>query len=166
MTGRRVTELDYGSLPFCIKLASTPGGDPNDEMLGSECVPNTTPNVRYRASAANPHGGTTSFAVAVSCGVLVVSGSQDRWTTEFSNGYPYSPVVAAVDWLSRNVVIRGDRDGGVRLWDLRSGGESRESRIQHPSLINHARRIDDNTIVVAGLESKVRKSIASNGRIC
>ena len=61
----------------------------------------------------------------------------------------------AVDWLSPTVIMNGCTEGGVWLWDLRSGGKSCESRIQHPNRINHVRRIDENMIVVAGLESPV-----------
>ena len=72
----------------------------------------------------------------------------------------------AVDWLSPNVMINNSKDGGLRLWDIRGGRERRERRIQHPSQINHARKIDENIIVVAGLESQVRICVAVHYQTC
>lgn len=137
------------------------------ERLSSRgCVLKHNPNVTYRASTAHPDPGVTSFAVAGSQNAFILKESQGRWTTEVGARDPDAPDVMAVDWLSPNVVIRGDSDGGVRLWDIRSHGESRANRIQHPSGINHVRRLDDNTIVVAGLESQVLISIARNIQNC
>lgn len=125
----------------------------------------------YWASAANPFSQATSFAIAASCGAIILnesqSGNQSWWKREFGERFlhPDTPAVMSVDWLSPHVVIKGCIDGGVRLWDIRSRGESRESRIQHPSQINHARRVDENTIVVAGLESQVVVSVASGSQI-
>lgn len=72
----------------------------------------------------------------------------------------------AVDWLSPNVMMNGGKDGGLRLWDIRGGREGRERRIQHPSQINHARKIDENIIVVAGLESQVSISVPVPSQNC
>lgn len=118
----------------------------------------------FWASSADPYSGEASFAIAASNGAIIVSESQGRWMEQSGERYPESPEVMAVDWLSSKVVIKGCKDGGVRLWDIRCRGdcrETRESRIQHPSQINHARRINENTIVVAGLDSQV--SIARPG---
>lgn len=119
-----------------------------------------SPAILYWASTANPYSGVTSFAIATSTGAVILNESQGRWTTEIGERCLGAPEVMAVDWLSPNVVIKGCKDGGVRLWDIRSHGESRESRIQHASQINHARRIDEITIVVAGLSSYVLRICA------
>lgn len=113
------------------------------------------PEVFIYASTANPFSEAARFAVATSHGATVLKESQGRWTDEVSRSHSDKQRVIAVDWLSPNIVIKGCKDGGVRLWDVRSRGESRRSRIQHPSQIKHARRIDENTIVVAGLRSQV-----------
>lgn len=44
--------------------------------------------------------------------------------------------------LGPNVVIKGYREGAVRLWDTRSRVESTELRIQHTITVNHMRSID------------------------
>ena len=122
----------------------------------------------YWASSANPYSGATvtSFAIAASNGATVLNESQGRWTTKVGERSSNAPEVMAVDWLTSNVIIKGCKDGGVRLWDIRSRGESRESRIQHPSQVNHARRVDDSTIVIAGQQSQVSISTATDIQTC
>lgn len=141
--------------------------DENCDTWGSEIgileMRTRSSDKSFWASSADPYSGETSFAIAASNGALVLSVGEGRWMEQSGERYSDSPEVMAVDWLSSNVVMKGCKDGGVRLWDIRSRGEFRESRescVQHPSQINHARRIDENTIVVAGLESQVRTALA------
>ena len=168
LTDHGVTLFGADSAALFMDLEHVDGD--NDNTYGRSsfrgCILKHNPKVTYRASTAHPHHGVTSFAVAASQNAFILRASQGRWTTEVNGRDPDAPEVIAVDWLSPNVVIRGGNDGAVRLWDIRSHGESRENRIQHPSGINHVRRIDDNTIVVAGLESQVWISIASITQIC
>ena len=114
----------------------------------------------YWASAANPTPLVTSCAFATSNGVFIKKAHKSGWHAEGGLS-PDAPEVMAVDWQSNNVVIKGCKDSGVRLWDDRSPAE--ESHLfQHPSQINHAKCPDVNRIVVAGLDSHVRISIAAN----
>lgn len=62
----------------------------------------------------------------------------------------------AVDWMGRDVVVAGGRDGGVRCWDVRSRmKEGTSCPVVHPSVVAHVRRFDENKIVVAGLENQL-----------
>ena len=162
LTDHSVTELggkfsaSHVNLDF---VAGEDGGTFGDD-IGQRGLLQRIAGISQWASAANPYSEVASFAIGASNGALVISQSQARWLVEIGVRYSGAPEVMAVDWLSPNVLIKGCKDGGVRLWDTRSfEGESRESRIQHPSQINHARRVDENTIVVAGLESQVRISL-------
>ena len=150
--------LDGFSPAVCVSLNNAAGGTTGAfrevHRLGG--VLTHSSDTAYWASSANPCSDVTSFAIATSKGALVLNESQGRWTRELGERYPNAPEVMAVDWLGPNVMMKGCKDGGVRLWDIRSHGENRESRIQHPSQINHVRRIDENIMVVAGLESQVR----------
>ena len=158
LTGRSVTTLGGDCPAYWVDLTSvwTAQGDPlgSIDVNGLRGVVTHNPNVVYSASSAKPYPGVTSFAIAASNGALIINANSAHWSIEIGEQNPDAPKVIAVDWLSEKVVIKGCQDGAVRLWDIRSRGESR--RFQHPSQINHARRIDDNTIVVAGLESQVR----------
>lgn len=115
------------------------------------------PNPRgvYWASAANPCHGICSFAVAASNGSVILHENEDRWTLERSQCIEGLREAVAVDWLCPNVVLKGCREGAVRLWDTRSRSESTEPRIQHPIAINHVRSIDSTLVVVAGLQNEV-----------
>ena len=160
LTGYSVTELggDFSASHVNLEFVEGEHGGTFGDLIGQGGLMRRSEMIRYWASAANPYSGVASFAIGASNGSLVISQSEARWEVNIGDGYSGAPEVMAVDWLSPYVVIKGCKDGGVRLWDLRSEGEGRESRIQHPSQINHARRVDENTIVVAGLESQVGTS--------
>lgn len=163
---RRVTLLGADSLAFSLDLGTDTFGTDGPNEYGRGQILGHDLNVSYWASTAHPYSGVTGFAIGASNGALIVTESQGRWTADIGERSSEVSEVMAVDWLSSNVVMKGCKDGGVRLWDIRSHGESRESRIQHPSQINHARRIDENTIVVAGLESQVRTSTVIEVQNC
>lgn len=64
--------------------------------------------------------------------------------------------VLAVDWQSINVVLSGCRDRTVRLWDVRVGEPHGTSlRLRHSSTINYVRKLNDNSIIVAGMERQL-----------
>ena len=63
--------------------------------------------------------------------------------------------ILAVDWLDENVVVAGGRDGGVRLWDARSRGQS--TRLQFPSTISHVKAVGSSRVIVAGLKNNVSR---------
>ena len=154
-----ITELDGHYSASCMHLGFNEGNDAGTigDENGQRGVLRHSPFISYWASAANPYSGTASFAIAASNGSLLLRYCEGgRWCRETVKGDNGEDEAMAVDWLSQNVMIDGCKDGGLRLWDIRGGYEGRKRRIQHPSQINHARRIDENMIVVAGLESQVR----------
>lgn len=57
--------------------------------------------------------------------------------------------------LDRNIVVRGLRNGDVSLLDLRLFPESRSIPIRSPSCVANVHALDQNRVVVAGLQSKV-----------
>ncbi len=119
----------------------------------------------YWASAANPTPGLISCAIATSNGAFIQTAHGRGWGAEGGLSLD-APEVMAVDWESENVVIMGCKDGEVRLWDKRLPAEESQ-RFQHQSQINHAKWCPNvNQIVVAGLDSRVRISIAADSCIC
>lgn len=161
LTDHSVTELGGDFSASCVNLDFVTGehGGAFGDDVGQRGLLQHIAGISQWASAANPYSKVASFAIGASNGSLVISQSQARWLVEIGHRSSGAPEVMAVDWLSPNVLIKGCKDGGVRLWDTRSFEEEcRESHVQHPSRINHARRVDENTIVVAGLESQVRIS--------
>lgn len=160
-----VTELDGVYAASCINLGFGEGKDTDTfgDKEGQAGLLKQSPGVTYWASAANPYSGAASFAIAASNGPLLLSYCEGgRWCRETVEGDNDAYEAMAVDWLSPHVMMDGGKDGGLRLWDIRGGRERRERRIQHPSQINHARKIDENMIVVAGLESQVRICVAGH----
>ena len=64
--------------------------------------------------------------------------------------------VLAVDWQSINVVLSGCRDRTVRLWDVRVREPHGTSlRLRHSSTINHVRKLNNDSILVAGIEGQL-----------
>lgn len=166
MTSHSVTRVGGGYAAAGVKInsdAATPAavfGTIDEEFL------TTSPGASFWASTANPYSKDTSFAVAASDGAFILNESQGRWTVDDDVGWSFDRSdVRAVDWLEPTVVIKGCNDGAVRLWDIRNGDEV--ARIQHPSQVNHAKRIVNETrIVVAGLHSQVLTSISADSQIC
>lgn len=153
MTDRSMTYFDWDVSFSYLNLNGITEGH-RDIPLSPIYWP--APHVKFYGSTANPYSRATSFAMATSHGAVLLNESQGQWIRIFGESQLDARIVIAVDWLSPDVMMKGCIDGGVRLWDLRSGGHGREPRFQHPSQINHVRRIDENTIVVAGLENQVR----------
>lgn len=113
------------------------------------------PKVTYWTSAANRRLGVCNFAIAASYGSVLLRKNGGPWILERSPSIYGLREAVAVDWLSSDVVFKGHRDGAVRLWDTRCRPESREPRIQHSITINHVRSINENLVVVAGLQNEV-----------
>ena len=128
-----------------------------------------SPDETIYAAAANPEAtDELLFTVATSSGPQII-GTCTRGTDMYlsgSNGLTAlhrseveteeSSDTLSVDWLDRNVVVSGRRNGAVRLWDIRSRGlDACSAPIQHPSCISHIRSLDRNRIVVAGLQDQV-----------
>ena len=127
----------------------------------------------YYACAANQFLATPNFAIATPQGINLVYQDPEAWSSSSgvswsSDGHDekdfdwlYSPYgvsdTTAVDWLDRNVVLSGCRNGQVRLWDTRNIGTS--IPLRHPSSITHARRLNENMIVVAGLKHQASPMI-------
>lgn len=109
----------------------------------------------YWASAASPRHGPCVFAIAGSNGTVLLHEREENWRSERRPPPEGLRKVVAVDWLGPNVILKGCQNGAVRLWDLRSGAASREPRLQHPSAINYVRSIDQNFLIVAGLQNEV-----------
>ena len=105
------------------------------------------------ASSANPRHDICIFAVAATDGTSLLMERQGMWDTV---GRTPDQNTIALDWLSPTVVIKACRFGAVKLWDVRHRAENAGPRIQHPSDITHVRRIDENIIIVAGMEHTVK----------
>ena len=162
LTCHSVTKLGGNFSISRINLAYYEGKDAGTfgDKLGA--MWRDSPGKSFWASAANPYSETPSFAVGASDGPLHLRHREgDRWHWDAIKGAE----TMAVDWLSSTVMMCGGKDGGLRLWDIRGGRGNRGRRIQHPSQINHARKIDEYTIVVAGLESQVRIYVAGHYQI-
>ena len=109
----------------------------------------------YWASAANPRHDMCAFAIAASNGSVLLHESEGQWNLQRSQCAEGQKEAVAIDWLSPSVILKGCREGAVRLWDTRSRAESSEPRIQHPIAITHVRSINDTFVVVAGLQHQV-----------
>ena len=114
----------------------------------------------FWASSPRPYGSTTAFALATSAGTRLVAEDQTGWLFESQMPFLHAmrierdSEVVAVDWLDTNTIANGFRDGGIRFWDVRSQSPASTSfPVQHPSAIAHVRKLNANTILVAGIES-------------
>ena len=117
----------------------------------------------FWASSACPNATRSDFALATSGGTILVIESQTGWVfgrhqlfeNAINSDIDHTDVLA-VDWQSINVVLSGCRDKTVRLWDVRVGGlQGTSLRLRHPSTINHVRKLNDNSIIVAGMERQL-----------
>ena len=118
--------------------------------------------MHFWASSACPHTTRSDFALATDGGTILVVENQTGWgfgrhqSFENVNNSDLNTDVLAVDWQSINVVLSGCRDKTVRLWDVRVGEPHGTSlRLRHLSTINHVRRLNDNSIIVAGTERQL-----------
>ncbi|MCJ1276180.1 hypothetical protein MMC21_003985 [Puttea exsequens] len=109
----------------------------------------------FWASAASPSLSRSDFAVGTSCGTIVAMDGD--WSLENRQSFGDEGVdVLAVDWLDRNIVLNGFRDGTVRLWDTRATGmDAVSTRVKHGSCVAHVRAINEHVIVVAGMHNRL-----------
>lgn len=114
----------------------------------------------FWSSSARPSNPRSDFALGTSSGTILIIEDQSSWLVEpsmrFCEDDLDAPEVLAVDWLSQNVVLNGCRDGSVRLWDVRARGiEGTSYPLKHQSSITHVRKMNENRIVVAGIENQL-----------
>ena len=149
--------LEYPPTAVQAERINGPFTDDTSVLLHSP-IDNTT----FWASSARPLTDRSDFAVATSAGTMLFVEDQTSWSLEFRMpSFRQGPIgeravdVLDVDWLNKNVVMSGCRDGGVRLWDVRSRSfaNGTSTPFEHPSAINHVRRLNSNRVVVAGIEN-------------
>lgn len=131
----------------------------------SVIIRSSIPNTTFWASSARPLTDRNDFAIGSSSGTILVAEDQASWSFQhrmpfhrrWSSGRDRPAEVLAVDWYNRDVVMSGCRDGTVRLWDVRSKSLSAgtSSPLEHPSTINHVRKLNANRVVVAGIENRM-----------
>lgn len=115
----------------------------------------------FWGSSSRPDPTVSDFAIATSHGTDLIAESQSRWSfgrtqTFRTQDFRARAEVLSVDWLDRNTILNGCRDGTVTLWDARThGSDGTSSPVKHPSCINHVRKLDANRMVVAGLERQM-----------
>ncbi|KAL4979405.1 hypothetical protein BDW66DRAFT_102319 [Aspergillus desertorum] len=116
-------------------------------------------------SAPSPTGDIPRFAVGTSDGLYTLEGFGSYWTLSkkpFPNDkFLRNPkkrrtdsshaLIAAVEWLSSDVIAAGLKDSTIFLHDVRSGGSA--ARLQHPHAVTKIRKLDPYRIVVAGINS-------------
>ena len=114
------------------------------------------------AASACPCSTRSDFALATERGTMLVVEDETGWgygqyqLFANANNDNQSTDVLAVDWQNINVVLSGCRDRTVRLWDVRVGEPHGTSlRLRHSSTINHVRKLNDNSIIVAGMERQL-----------
>ncbi|KAL2812079.1 hypothetical protein BJX63DRAFT_262354 [Aspergillus granulosus] len=114
-------------------------------------------------SSPSPTGDVPRFAVGTSDGLYTLEGFGSYWALS-RKGFPDTggtpkhrrvdsshALVAAVEWLSSDVIAAGLKDSTIFLHDIRSGGSA--ARLQHPHAVTKIRKIDPYRIAVAGINS-------------
>ena len=172
-----------GSQRACVHLTrlvdpSQPQTSPDSNVMDSldalinESVLTSDVSVKFRASSpqtfwassARPDEARSDFALATSEGTILVAENQTTWNCSSSQSFENrhsrnaaaTKEILAVDWLDMNVVLNGTREGTVFLWDVRTQGpEGTSLRLQHPSAINHVRKVNENAIIVAGIRDQL-----------
>lgn len=98
-------------------------------------------------TSPSPAGGPQRVAIGHDEGVHMIT-SDGRVVGKLKS----SSDVRALDWLNSNVTIAGDRNGTVKLWDIRSGGSS--ARFSRSGPITGIRSLDNgNEILTTGVAS-------------
>lgn len=109
----------------------------------------------YWSSAAKPDLTVAEFVVGTSSGMFRMYISEGGWESSSTGCFRAQAHddTLAVEWLNHNLIMGGQRDGLVRLWDTRSDGFN--VRLRHPTMVNHVRKLDEYRVVVAGLKNQV-----------
>lgn len=108
-------------------------------------------------SALAPPGSKYSFVIGTSDGLVTA----DRAITalsmnKFETEEPNTTDVFAVEFLpclSPSVLLSGQRNGCIAIFDDRLKNTRTSARIQHPSAVSHIMQVDGSHIIVAGLHS-------------
>jgi len=114
---------------------------------------NHTCHLTVYASAPNSFLSNSDavFAIGTAEAVMIFAHAQSQWS--HSQILALDSPAFAVEWQDATTVAMGLHDGGVKLWDTRSGGSS--LRFQHPSCAAGIRRVDANRLVVCGLQNSM-----------
>ena len=125
-------------------------------MLGtSHLVDYTDSENMYRCSVAKPN--SSIFGLGFDGGLEIISlHPDDFW--EYSTSTLEGSSTQAVDWLDRNILIGGLRNGKVRMWDTRASGNGNASSnhiIKHGSCVTHLKAWNQNQVTVAGIEDRL-----------
>ena len=104
------------------------------------------PNPRTSVSDGIAAADTENLAVAASSSLRLFTrsptGAWDATTVLETN-----TDILTVDWMSPTVIVFGQRNGKIRLYDTRSNGSSHI--LTHPGPVGKVRRADDPTRIVA-----------------
>lgn len=122
-------------------------------------MPNKTRGIECWTSAANPWSVRASFALGTSAGLGFLderdgSFGFGEWRQPYPRGESWAHnACRALDWLDEKTVLTATVGGIVHLWDRRA--QAGLPRIHFKSSISHCRRVDDNHVVIAGLENQL-----------
>lgn len=104
-------------------------------------------DVSHFSSAGNPVAHNSMFLIGSTAGAALVSPEPpDNINPSIHTGSD----VLAVDWVNASIAVLGTRNGSIHLWDTRAQGSA--LRLHHGSCISKLRQLDQNLLVVAGLE--------------
>lgn len=95
----------------------------------------------------------STVASASENGVALFEESETGYIDQHVETYRTPSNVLSLAWLSDTLLAAGSRDGYIRFYDQRSGGNV--LRLRHPSSVVHLRSADEYRVVAAGLENSV-----------
>lgn len=108
------------------------------------------PQIQW-SSASSPDATPVLFAVGANNQVSLIKNRQETWDITAID-CPDEDAFS-VDFLSHKILISGHGSGKVKLWDLRDRGSA--TRFRFPRSINHARKLNENQVVVSGKTESV-----------
>jgi len=155
-------QSESGSSPVTEATATQPTFNYVSDI--STLLRSSIQGTTFWSSSARSLISRSDFALGTSSGTILVASTESSWTfertitfhQEHTSGNVPNAEVLAVDWLSHHTILNGCRDGHIRLWDIRSRApESTSCPLKHPSSIAHARTVNENKIVVTGIENQL-----------
>jgi hypothetical protein len=106
-------------------------------------------------SAVSKVDGTA--AVGTTKGIIIIKETQHQWGDQ-SLELPSD--VLALEFLGPELLACGSRDSALRLVDTRMSTAYANSNscftVRHPSSITHIKQMNENDVIVCGLEDSVR----------
>ena len=107
------------------------------------------PETTTWSSAANPFSGSsdTRIAVGTSKEVLLYTDAEGRWNDQ--ERLPGKHDALDLAWLTPQTLAAGYRNGDLRLWDMRSGGDA--IRLRRTGPICNVRRTADHGVGIHGM---------------